>query len=63
METNVKKQLQDLYNYNNSMFTDNPNHVPRFTDGTEITVKHLADYNNNAINFISELLGIELTED
>lgn len=44
------------------MFKDDINEVPRFTDGTEITAKDLADMNINALDNIAELIGFELEE-
>ncbi|WDA69191.1 hypothetical protein [Lactococcus lactis] len=58
----LKTQLQDLHDLNHSMFKDDINEVPRFTDGTEITAKDLADMNLNALDNISELIGFELEE-
>ncbi|KST96479.1 hypothetical protein KF146_1130 [Lactococcus lactis subsp. lactis] len=36
--------------------------MPRFTDGTEITAKDLADMNINALDNIAGLIGFELEE-
>ncbi|MGO3747698.1 MAG: hypothetical protein ACTJF7_03400, partial [Lactococcus lactis] len=38
----LKALLQDLHALNHSMFKDDINEVPRFTNGTEITAKDLA---------------------
>lgn len=59
-ENTLKAQLQDLHALNHSMFKDNINEVPRFTDGTIITAKDLADININALDNIAELVGFEL---
>lgn len=61
-ENTLKAQLQDLHALNHSMFKDDINEVPRFTDGTEITAKDLADMNINALDNIAELIGFELDE-
>lgn len=59
----LKAQLQDLHALNDSMFTDDIHEVPRFTDGTIITAKYLADMNINALDNIAELLGFELEQE
>lgn len=61
-ENTLKAQIQELYSLNDSMFKDDINEVPRFTDGTEITAKDLADMNINALDNIAELIGFELEE-
>ncbi|WP_270220299.1 hypothetical protein [Lactococcus lactis] len=61
-ENTLKAQIQELYSINDSMFKDDINEVPRFTDGTEITAKDLADMNINALDNIAELIGFELEE-
>ena len=61
-ELALKAQLQDLYLLNDSMFKDDIHEVPRFTNGTEITAKDLADMNINALDNIAELIGFELEE-
>lgn len=61
-ENTLKAQLQDLHALNHSMFKDDINEVSRFTDGTEITAKDLADMNINALDNIAELIGFELEE-
>lgn len=61
-ENTLKAQLQDLHALNHSMFKDDINEVPRFTDGTVITTKDLADMNINALDNIAELIGFELEE-
>ncbi|MCT0080493.1 hypothetical protein [Lactococcus lactis] len=58
----LKALLQDLHALNHSMFKDDINEVPRFTNGTEITAKDLADMNINALDNIAELIGFELEE-
>ena len=47
---------------NNSMFTDDPNHVPTYADGTVIRQQDLADMNMNGLQRIAEMIGIELGE-
>lgn len=63
-ETNqtIVKELEELYAINNSMFTDDTNSIPRFTDGTRIRPQDLADMNMNGLQIIAELIGIELGE-
>lgn len=61
-ENTLKAQIQELYSLNDSMFKDDINEVPRFTDSTEITAKDLADMNINALDNIAELIGFELEE-
>ncbi|MDQ7158670.1 hypothetical protein RCG63_01485 [Lactococcus lactis] len=61
-ENTLEAQIQELYSLNDSMFKDDINEVPRFTDGTEITAKDLADMNINALDNIAELIGFELEE-
>ena len=63
LQDTLKAQLQDLQAFNYSMITDDPNHIPRFTDGTPITTLDLADMNINAIDNIAELLGFELEQE
>ncbi|WP_270342576.1 hypothetical protein [Lactococcus lactis] len=58
----AKAQLQDLHSLNHSMFKEDIHEVPRFTDGTIITAKDLADMNINALDNIAELIGFELEE-
>ena len=55
-------ELKELYSLNDSMFTGDPNHVPKFTDGTVIKQQDLADMNMNGLQIIAELIGIELGE-
>ena len=61
-ELALKTQLQDLHALNHSMFKEDIHEVPRFTDGTVITAKDLADMNINALDNIAELIGFELEE-
>ncbi len=61
-ELALKVQLQDLHALNHSMFKEDINEVLRFTDGTVITAKDLADMNLNALDNIAELIGFELEE-
>lgn len=61
-ELALKAQLQDLHALNHSMFKDDIHEVPRFTDGTIITAKDLADMNLNTLDNIAELIGFELEE-
>ncbi|MDM7510973.1 hypothetical protein [Lactococcus lactis] len=61
-ELALKAQLQDLHALNHSMFKEDIHEVPRFTDGTVITAKDLADMNINALDNIAELIGFELEE-
>jgi len=58
----LKAQLQDLHALNHSMFKEDIHEAPRFTDGTIITAKDLADMNINALDNIAELIGFELEE-
>ncbi|USI68700.1 hypothetical protein LMK04_02960 [Lactococcus petauri] len=58
----IKKQLQDIYSLNDSMITDNPNHIPTYDDGTVIKQSDLADMNMSALDLIAEMLGFELEE-
>ena len=53
-------ELKELYALNDSMFTGDPNHVPKFTDGTVIKQQDLADMNMNGLQRIAEMIGIEL---
>ena len=55
-------ELKELYSLNDSMFTDDPNHVPTYTDGTVIKQQDLADMNMNGLQRIAEMIGIELGE-
>ncbi|WP_430514957.1 hypothetical protein [Lactococcus lactis] len=61
-ELALKAQLQDLYSLNDSMVTADPNHVPRYTDGTIIKLSDLVDMNVQALDNIAELIGFELEE-
>ena len=56
----VADELKELYALNDSMFTGDPNHVPKFTDGTVIKQQDLADMNMNGLQRIAEMIGIEL---
>ncbi|KAF6606853.1 MULTISPECIES: hypothetical protein [unclassified Lactococcus] len=58
----LKAQIQDLYALNDSIITADPNHVPKYTDGTIIKPSDLADMNINALDNIAELIGFELEE-
>ena len=58
----VADELKELYSLNDSMFTGDPNHVPKFTDGTVIKQQDLADMNMNGLQHIAEMIGIELGE-
>lgn len=61
-ELALKAQVQDLYSLNDSMVTADPNHVPKYTDGTIITLSDLVDMNVQALDNIAELIGFELEE-
>ena len=61
-ELSLKAQVQDLYSLNDSMVTSDPNHIPRYTDGTIITLSDLVDMNVQALDNIAELIGFELEE-
>lgn len=61
-ELALKAQVQDLYSLNDSMVTSDPNHIPRYTDGTIITLSDLVDMNVQALENIAELIGFELEE-
>nr|WP_251904773.1 hypothetical protein [Lactococcus lactis] len=61
-ELALKAQLQDLYLLNDSMVTVDPNHIPRYTDGTIIRLSDLVDMNVQALDNIAELIGFELEE-
>ena len=61
-ELALKAQLQDLYSLNDSMVTADPNHIPRYTDGTIIKLSDLVDMNVQALDNIAELIGFELEE-
>ncbi|MGL5895858.1 MAG: hypothetical protein ACRCZN_02585 [Lactococcus lactis] len=61
-ELALKSQVQDLYSLNDSMITADPNHVPKYTDGTIITLSDLVDMNVQALDNIAELIGFELDE-
>lgn len=61
-ELALKAQVQDLYSLNDSMITADPNHVPRYTDGTIIKLSDLVDMNVQALDNIAELIGFELEE-
>ncbi|WP_270245130.1 hypothetical protein [Lactococcus lactis] len=61
-ELALKAQVQDLYSLNDSMITADPNHVPKYTDGTIIKPSDLADMNMNALDNIAELIGFGLDE-
>lgn len=61
-ELALKAQVQDLYSLNDSMVTDDPNYIPRYTDGTIITLSDLVDMNVQALDNIAELIGFELEE-
>lgn len=58
----VADELKELYFLNDSMFMDDPNSIPKFTDGTRIRPQDLADMNMNGLQRIAELIGIELGE-
>lgn len=61
-ELALKAQVQDLYSLNDSMVTSDPNHIPKYTDGTIITLSDLVDMNVQALDNIAELIGFELEE-
>ena len=56
----VADELKELYSLNDSMFTGDPNSIPRFTNGTRIRPQDLADMNMNGLQRIAEMIGIEL---
>ena len=61
-ELSLKSQVQDLYSLNDSMVTSDPNYIPRYTDGTIISLSDLVDMNVQALDNIAELIGFELEE-
>lgn len=61
-ELALKAQVQDLYSLNDSMVTSDPNHIPRYTDGTIIRLSDLVDMNVQALGNIAELIGFELED-
>ena len=61
-ELALKAQIQELYSLNDSMVTSDPNHIPRYKDGTIITLSDLVDMNVQALDNIAELIGFELEE-
>ncbi|UPS09651.1 hypothetical protein [Lactococcus lactis] len=61
-ELALKSQVQDLYSLNDSMVTSDPNYIPRYTDGTIISLSDLVDMNVQALDNIAELIGFELEE-
>ena len=61
-ELALKAQVQDLYSLNDSMVTSDPNHIPRYIDGTIITLSDLVDMNVQALDNIAEIIGFELEE-
>ncbi|MEX6496927.1 hypothetical protein AB6B24_06965 [Lactococcus sp. AK05] len=61
-ELALKAQVQDLYSLNDSMITADPNHIPRYTDGTIISLSDLVDMNVQALGNIAELIGFELED-
>lgn len=61
-ENTLKAQIQDLYSLNDSMIAADPNHIPRYTDGTIIRPADLADMNMNALDNIAEIIGFDLEE-
>lgn len=61
-ELALKAQVQDLYSLNDSMVTDDPNYIPRYTDGTIIKLSDLVDMNVQALGNIAELIGFELED-
>ncbi|MQW23953.1 MULTISPECIES: hypothetical protein [unclassified Lactococcus] len=58
----IKEQLNDLRAYHDSMFTGDPNYIPRFTSGEPIRPQDMADYSINMLDNIAEALGIELED-
>ena len=61
-ELALKAQIQELYSLNDSMVTGDPNHTPRYTDGTIIKLSDLVDMNVQALDNIADLIGFELEE-
>lgn len=61
-ELALKAQIQDLYALNDSMITADPNHIPRYTDGTIIRLSDLVDMNVQVLGNIAELIGFELED-
>ena len=53
---------QDLHSLNDSMITADPNHIPRYTDRTIITLLDLVYMTVQALDNIAELMGFELEE-
>ena len=61
-ENTLKAQIQELYSLNDSMVTADPNHIPKYTDGTIITLSDLVDMNVQSLDNIADLIGFELEE-
>ena len=61
-ELALKAQIQELYSLNDSMVTADPNHIPKYTDGTIITLSDLVDMNVQSLDNIADLIGFELEE-
>jgi hypothetical protein len=61
-ENTLKAQIQELYSLNDSMITADPNHIPKYTDGTIITLSDLVDMNVQSLDNIADLIGFELEE-
>ena len=59
-ENTLKAQIQELYSLNDSMITADPNHIPKYTDGTIITLSDLVDMNVQSLDNIADLIGFEL---
>ena len=61
-ENTLKAQIQELYSLNDSMITADPNHIPKYTDGTIITLSDLVYMNVQSLDNIADLIGFELEE-
>ena len=61
-ELALKAQIQELYSLNDSMVNADPNHIPKDTDGTIITLSDLVDMNVQSLDNIADLIGFELEE-
>lgn len=55
-------ELRELYELNTSMFTGNPNNIPKFPDGSIVRQQDLASMNLDIVDRIAELIGVELEE-
>ncbi|GFH41434.1 hypothetical protein [Pseudolactococcus insecticola] len=61
-QTTIKREIEELYSFNDSLITGDPDYIPRFTDGTPIRPQDVASMNMRALENIAGLIGFVLDD-